>query len=134
YRDLFSHWRRPGNAVLSASEPATPLTQPAGSSPVHDFIERMMLVDCTSYLPDDILAKVDRASMATSLEVRCPLLDPNVVALAWRLPMHFKVREQQGKWLLREVLYRHVPKELIDRPKQGFDVPVGAWLRGELRD
>jgi asparagine synthase (glutamine-hydrolysing) len=134
YRDLFSQWRRPCEAVLAANEPMTPLTNDIDRPPVRDLIERMMQLDFLTYLPGDILTKVDRASMATSLEVRCPLLDPNVIALAWRLPPRLKAREKQGKWLLRQVLYRYVPRELIERPKQGFDVPVGAWLRGELRD
>ncbi|MDA3919338.1 MAG: asparagine synthase (glutamine-hydrolyzing) [Salinisphaera sp.] len=134
YRDLFSQWRRPLDAVLSANEPSTPLTDQSNRPPVRDLIERMMQLDFQTYLPENILTKVDRASMATSLEVRCPLLDPNVIALAWRLSPQLKVRDKKGKWLLREVLYRHVPKELIERPKQGFDVPVGSWLRGELRD
>ncbi|HET7306566.1 MAG TPA: asparagine synthase (glutamine-hydrolyzing) [Gammaproteobacteria bacterium] len=134
YRDLFSQWRRPLEALPSASEPATPLTDVAGHPPVRDFIERMMQLDYMTYLPGDILAKVDRASMAVSLEVRCPILDPNVIALAWRLPPRLKAHGKQGKWLLRQVLYRYVPRHLIERPKQGFDVPVERWLRGELRD
>ncbi len=134
YRALISHWADPASVVLGGREPATWLTGrkplPAGLSPA----EKCMLLDGVSYLPDDILVKVDRAAMAVSLETRVPLLDHRVVELAWRLPMHQKLRDGQGKWLLRQVLYQYVPRAIIDRPKMGFGVPIGAWLLGPLRD
>lgn len=135
YMGLVSHWQQPAGMVLGANgEPHTALTDPRRLTALRDPVERMMFSDLVSYLPDDILTKVDRASMAVSLEARVPMLDHRVVELAWRLPMRQKVRAGQGKWLLREVLYKYVPKALIERPKQGFGVPIDRWLRGPLRD
>ena len=134
YLALISHWADPACVVKGACEPATWLT---GRKPVPaelSLAEKCMLLDSMSYLPDDILAKVDRAAMGVSLETRVPLLDHRVIELAWRLPMRYKLRGDQGKWLLRQVLYQYVPKAMIDRPKMGFGVPIGEWLLGPLRE
>ncbi len=97
-------------------------------------MEKMMYLDTLHYLPDDILAKVDRASMGVSLESRIPLLDPRLIQFAWSLPLHFKLREGTGKWLLKQLLYKYVPRQLVERPKMGFSVPIDLWLKGPLRD
>lgn len=134
YRSLVSHWHDPGSVVLNAREPRTLLQEDSVHDAVGTDVERMSLTDQLSYLPDDILAKVDRAAMAVSLETRTPLLDHRIVEFAWRTPLQQKVRDGQTKWLLRQVLYRHVPKEFIERPKRGFAVPLDSWLRGSLRE
>lgn len=133
YRRLVSQGD-PESVVLGAYEPPTALTDNAQWADVPDFTQRMMFLDLVSYLPDGILAKVDRASMAVSLEARVPLLDHRVVEFAWTLPLATKIRKGQGKWPMRSVLNMYVPRELIERPKMGFGVPVDVWLRGPLRE
>jgi asparagine synthase (glutamine-hydrolysing) len=133
YERLASHWFDAGTVVIGASSTERPMSREP-LDPRRGFADQMMYFDLVTYLPDDILTKVDRASMAVALEARVPLLDHRVVEFAWRLPLHMKIREGRGKWLLRQVLYRHVPQELVERPKSGFGVPLDAWLRGPLRD
>lgn len=134
YKDLASHWKDPGSLVLGGTEPATLLDRLEALPQLPGLREEMMYLDQMTYLPDDILTKVDRASMAVSLEARVPLLDHRVVEFAWRVPTEYKYREGQGKWLLRQVLNKYVPQELMDRPKMGFGVPIEHWLRGPLRE
>ena len=134
YRRLVSQHREPGSLIVDAEE--TPIWADAEAAAFgrSDFTECMMFHDLVGYLTDDILTKVDRAAMAVSLETRVPLLDHHLVEFSWRLPLAMKIRDGQGKWLLRQVLYRYVPRELIDRPKQGFGIPLDTWLRGPLRE
>jgi asparagine synthase (glutamine-hydrolysing) len=139
YRSLVSEWSEP--AALVRGVPGEVMTEPASvlnDSLPSQGLDRdplpMMYQDAITYLPDDILCKVDRAAMACSLETRVPFLDHRVVEMAWRLPLNMKVRGNTGKWALRQVLYKHVPKELIERPKAGFAIPIGQWLRGPLRE
>jgi asparagine synthase (glutamine-hydrolysing) len=134
YRRLASRWEDPTSIVPASRELPTIMTEQTGKACLDSFSHLMMLLDTLTFLPDDILTKVDRASMAVSLEVRAPLLDHRVVEFAWRLPLEMKIRNGQGKWILRQVLKRHIPCELFERPKHGFGIPVGAWLRGPLRE
>jgi asparagine synthase (glutamine-hydrolysing) len=134
YLTLMSHWKRPEEIVIGGRDQDTSITNTEGWPRVSDFTHRMMHLDMETYLPGDILTKVDRAAMGVSLETRIPLLDTRLIEFAWSIPFSMKVHEGQGKWLMRETLYRHVPKALIDRPKRGFGVPLEHWLRGELRD
>ena len=134
YRRLVSQWEYPDQVAALGREPYGPLRDATIARDFPDLIPRMQFLDMVTYLPDDILTKVDRATMAVGLEGRVPLLDHRVVAYAWSLPLQFKLRSGRSKWLLRRVLNRYVPSELIDRPKMGFGVPIDTWLRGPLRD
>jgi asparagine synthase (glutamine-hydrolysing) len=134
YLLMVSHWKECASVVLGASEPPTVLTDSGRWLNQGDFAERMMYLDSLSYLPDDILVKVDRASMAVSLEARVPFLDHRVVEFAWRLPLSMKVRNGKGKRILQKVLNKYVPAGLMNRPKMGFAVPIIEWLGGPLRE
>jgi asparagine synthase (glutamine-hydrolysing) len=135
YLQELSHWERPEDVVLQAREPNTvsrSIAQLTGCLP--SLEEQMMLTDLRNYLPDDILTKLDRASMAASLEARVPILDHRVVELAWKLPIRFKIRDGVSKWALRQILYKYVPQKIMDKPKWGFGIPMDTWLRGPLRE
>lgn len=134
YRHLTSHWADPSALVIAGHEPQTHVTTGSSWLLGQPRELQMMAMDSLTYLPDDLLVKVDRAAMANSLETRVPLLDHRVVEFAWRLPLDLKIRGGVGKWALREVLYRYVPKSLIERPKMGFGIPIDEWLRGPLRE
>ena len=133
YYRLVSHWYQPTHIVNGAVEPYTLLTK-SNHVKLANAAEQMMYFDAVTYLPDDILVKLDRATMAVSLEGRVPILDHRVAEFAWRLPLSLRVRGREGKWILRQILYRYVPRELVDRPKSGFGIPIDSWLRGPLRD
>jgi asparagine synthase (glutamine-hydrolysing) len=134
YLRMVSHWNHPNQIVLGGSEPHTIMNGNDIELKGLTSIQRMMVLDLMTYLPDDILVKVDRAAMGVSLESRVPFLDHRVVEFAWRLPMEYKLRNGETKWALRQVLYKYVPKTLIERPKMGFSIPLDSWLRGPLRD
>ena len=134
YRRLISHWSDPAALVIGATEHPTAVMDAFESSQLNNFVQKMMFADQISYLPDDILVKVDRAAMAVSLESRVPLLDHRLIEFAWSLPVELLRKDGNSKWPLRQVLYRYVPKALVDRPKMGFGVPIGDWLRGALRE
>ncbi len=134
YHRLVSHWKVPAELVVGGVEPLTVFDTPERLPQLPGLRERMMYLDTLTYLPDDILTKVDRASMSVGLETRVPLLDHRIVEFAWKVPMSLKYRKGRGKWLLQEVLHRYVPRELMDREKMGFGVPIEEWLRGPLRE
>ena len=134
YERLMSHWSDPEAIVVGGREPVTLLTDHSPIAALGQPLSLMTFLDMVGYLPDYILAKVDRASMAVSLESRMPLLDHRVVEFAWRVPVHMKVRDGQGKVLLKRVLERYVPRALFERQKMGFGVPIDSWLRGPLRE
>ena len=134
YLRLRSHAQNPASLLREGVEPALAPLEPARWAKLGDPVSDMQLLDALTYLPDDILVKVDRATMAVSLEGRVPFLDHRVAEFAFRLPERFRVRDGSGKWLLRQVLSRYLEPALFERPKAGFALPIAAWLRGELRD
>ena len=133
YLALVAQWKFSEHTVIGVDEPNTirdRLLEHQGL----DFISQMMATDTITYLPGDILTKVDRAAMGVSLETRAPFLDHRVVEAAWKLPLSMKIRDGKGKWILRQILSQHIPKEMIERPKMGFGAPIDSWLRGPLRE
>ena len=135
YGHLVSHWPQNRKVVLDGNEPPTVVTEPTLWPHVDNFIDQMMYLDAMTYLPDDILTKIDRATMAVGIEARMPFLDHRLVEFAWRLPTQMKIAGGKGKLPLRRILYRHVPRALVDRPKAGFAIPLAEWLREPpLRD
>jgi len=134
YSLMIHHDRNPLQALRTTEESADGLWQSAGELQFSDDYKRFQYVDILDYLPDDILTKVDRASMAVSLEARVPILDHRVVEFAMTLPETLKVRNGQSKWILRQVLNKYVPNSLTDQPKMGFSIPVDEWLKGSLKD
>lgn len=132
YLKLLSHWDAPENLVLGSQEPHNPSF--GRFSHLDNFVEKMMAVDTVNYMSDDILTKVDRASMAVSLESRVPFIDHRVIEFAWGLPFDCKIRNGEGKWILKQMLDRYVPRSIMERPKMGFGVPIDSWMRGELRE
>ncbi|MBT7952337.1 MAG: asparagine synthase (glutamine-hydrolyzing), partial [Gammaproteobacteria bacterium] len=134
YRELISEWNNPAALVIGAENPQGILWAAAKSQHLVDVVEEFQYLDTLNYLPDNILTKVDRASMAVSLEARTPILDHRIVEFAWRLPMTFKIRAKQRKWLLRQVAYKYIPRDLLERRKAGFKIPIDDWLKGSLRD
>ncbi|NOJ20347.1 asparagine synthase (glutamine-hydrolyzing) [Vibrio jasicida] len=131
YEKSMMHWPNHNSLVLGVGDCSY---SPALSPEVDDFIESLMCEDTLNYLPGDILTKVDRATMQVSLEGRIPFLDHNVAELAWRMPMSMKIKDGDNKWILKQVLYRYLPKNMMDRPKLGFGVPIHLWLREELAE
>ncbi len=134
YYILCSHWQNPSQVVIDSKEPRTLLTDFEPTLEGLDVQQKMMVLDFLTYLPNDILVKIDRAAMASSLETRVPFLDHKLIEFAWKIPQYLKYRDGKGKWILRKILNKYVPKTLTDRPKMGFAVPIDTWLRGPLKD
>jgi asparagine synthase (glutamine-hydrolysing) len=131
---IISHWAFPDSVVKNGKEPSTFFNNENEKFKLLNDYQKMMFADLLTYLPDDILTKVDRASMAVGLEVRVPILDHRVVEFSWKIPTEMKIRKREWKWILRKVLYRYVPPLLIEREKTGFSLPIDSWLRGPLRE
>ncbi len=134
YTRLISNWAQPASVVMGATEPLTAMTDRKGWPELSDHIETMQYLDTVSYLPGDILVKLDRASMSVSLESRVPLLDHNIAEFAWQVPRSLMVKNKSGKQILKKLLRKYIPHELVERPKMGFGVPIGEWLRGGMRE
>jgi asparagine synthase (glutamine-hydrolysing) len=134
YSIVMSYWTNPAQVVLGASEPPMLLSSTTDWPKLDEFIHQMMYVDTLTYLSDDILTKVDRATMGVSLETRIPLLDHRIVEFAWQLPLSLKARNGKSKWLIRQVLSKYLPGTMFERPKMGFGLPIDQWLRGPMRD
>ena len=134
YYILRSNWHNPSDVVLKAKEPGTLLTKFKPEFHKLDSQQQMMVLDFLTYLPDDILVKVDRAAMASSLETRAPFLDHKLIEYVWKIPQSLKLRNGSGKWILKKILNQYVPKILTNRPKMGFGIPIENWLRGSLKD
>ena len=134
YYKLISNWQNPNEILLNGKEPRTFLTNYKSELTELDGQQQMMLLDSMTYLPDDILVKTDRAAMATSLETRAPFLNHKLLEYAWQIPQPLKLKKTQSKWILRQILYKYIPKKLVERPKVGFGVPIDSWLRGPLKD
>lgn len=134
YRRLVSHWHNPQDLLPDANEVSSPVWSDPALLPHDDSLKAIQLIDILTYLPDDLLVKMDRASMAASLEVRVPFLNHNLVEWCMRLPKSVRIDRNSSKWMLRSIAQKYVPRELIERPKMGFACPIGEWLRGPLRD
>lgn len=134
YKHLTSTWSNPDELVIGGHETFNISEIWDTLSDFNSSEHRMMILDTLTYLPDDILCKIDRAAMGVSLETRVPFLDHRVVEYAWQLPLNMKIRDDQSKWILRQLLYKYVPRELIERPKMGFSLPIDSWLRGPLKE
>ncbi|MDC0940521.1 asparagine synthase (glutamine-hydrolyzing) [Candidatus Pelagibacter sp.] len=134
YQRLCSHWQNPSEIVKNSEEPKTLLSEFKNNLKELNSQQQMMVMDFLTYLPDDILVKIDRAAMSTSLETRAPFLDHKLIEYVWKIPHHLKFRNNKGKWILRKILNKYIPKDLTERPKMGFAIPIDYWLRGELKD
>jgi asparagine synthase (glutamine-hydrolysing) len=134
YYNLCSHWKNPTEVVINSNEPRKLFTELGPELDCLNNQEKMMVLDLATYLPNDILVKIDRAAMASSLETRVPFLDHKLIEYVWKIPHSLKYRNNQGKWILRQILNKYVPKKLTERPKMGFGVPIDTWLRGPLKD